>query len=144
MNQQPRYASITAGLLARKGDARPWSEASKRPLAWNTPEPMRLWDFEPAQAPEPPLTIHAGPPPIAEPDHAHGDHPHHAAQDHKKCTVRMSHHDYERLGILAVKLGKTRQRLLQEAVDKMLGGITRKYGGNCACLSAEDCCQAND
>jgi len=142
---QPRYASITSGLLARKGDARPWSDASKRPLAWNTPEPMRLWDVQPVQTSEPPpASTRAVPPPVAEHEHVHNDHAHHAAHDHKKCTVRMSHHDYERLGILAVKLGKTRQRLLQEAVDKMLTGITRKYGGSCACLGAEDCCQAID
>ena len=31
-----RFASITADLLARKGEARPWDapEAAKQPLAW--------------------------------------------------------------------------------------------------------------
>ena len=35
---QPRFAAITAGLLARKGEARPWAEPEKQPLAWRSAE----------------------------------------------------------------------------------------------------------
>jgi hypothetical protein len=119
----PRFASITSGLLARKGEAQPWHDA-KRPLAWDGPEPVRLFD-----APRALMSDHH-----AMPDH---EHIHATAADCKKCTVRMSHHDYERLGIVAVKEGKTRQRLLQEAVDQMIAGISRNYGSSCPCLGAE-------
>jgi hypothetical protein len=111
---RPRFAAITADLLARKGEARPWAGPAKTPLAWES-ERVRapLPDKEP-----PPLAV------------AHG-------ADWKKIAVRMSHHDYERLGILAVKQDTSRQRVLQEAVDKLLAGMPRNFGGSCACLRAE-------
>ncbi|HWY63415.1 MAG TPA: hypothetical protein VNW15_16055 [Rhizomicrobium sp.] len=124
---QPRYASITASLLARKGDAQPWAELAKRPLAWDRGElPV---------APAPAVGFFKSPPPqhANEPEPAHAHHP----ADLKKISVRMSHHDYERLGILAVKQDKTRQRLLHEALDRLLAGITQKYSASCACLGEE-------
>ena len=114
----PKFASITASLLARKGEAQPWNslgnslgnslenaaqEAEKVPLAWRTPRAVA--------APPPP-------PP---------------AKD-KSCAVRMSAHDYERLGILAVKSGVSRQQLLKDALAQFLAGKARDYG--CACLGA--------
>ena len=76
-----KFASITSSLLARKGEARPWAqlEATATPPSWRG-------DMPAAMAAPPP------PPP---------------AKD-RSCSVRMSAHDYERLGILAVKQGKTR------------------------------------
>jgi predicted transcriptional regulator len=101
-----KFASITAGLLARKGEAQPWAqEAAKAPLAWRC-------DVRPA---------HAVPPPPAK---------------DKSCSVRMSAHDYERLGILAVKSGVTRQQLLKDALADFLAGKARDYA--CACLGACD------
>ena len=46
----------------------------------------------------------------------------------------MSAHDYERLGILAVKSGVTRQQLLKDALAQFLADKARDYG--CACLGA--------
>jgi hypothetical protein len=111
---RPKFASITAGLLARKGEAQPWNslenaaqEVEKVPLAWRTP-----------------LAVTAPPPPPAK---------------DKSCAVRMSVHDYERLGILAVKSGVSRQHLLKDALAQFLAGKARDYG--CACLGAcnRDC-----
>jgi hypothetical protein len=100
-----RFASITAELLARKGEAKPWNgvepEFSKKPLAWEKP-------------------------PIAE----------RPTPDVHKCTLRINRHDFERLGILAVKQGKTRHRLLQEAVERLLTKMTEDYGPGCRCLGA--------
>jgi hypothetical protein len=128
----PRFASINGGILARKGEAQPWSDPNKKPLVWDTEEALRLIDG----SPEP---HHNAPHPEPDFDYA-GLHT--SISDSKKCTVRVSHHDYERLGILAVKQGKTRQRLLQEAVDKMLEGIRHsRQAGGCACLSEERCAQ---
>jgi predicted DNA-binding protein len=100
-----RFASITADLLARKGEARPWNgvgpDLAKQPLAWEAPaKPVR-------RAGEAKL---------------------------RKVSLRISPHDYERLGILAVKQGKTRQRLLQEAVSRLFTGMTEDYGVSCRCL----------
>ena len=116
----PKFASITASLLARKGEAQPWNglgnslgnsmgtqEAEKAPLAWRAP-----------------LAVAAPPPPPPAKD--------------KSCAVRMSAHDYERLGILAVKSGVSRQQLLKDALAQFLAGKARDYG--CACLGD---CQRN-
>jgi hypothetical protein len=107
-----KFASITASLLARKGDAQPWNsmgnslatqEAEKVPLAWRTP-----------------LAVAAPPPPPPVKD--------------KSCAVHMSAHDYERLGILAVKSGVSRQQLLKDALEQFLAGKAKDYG--CVCLGA--------
>jgi hypothetical protein len=103
-----RFASITAGLLARKGEAQPWNAMGlpeeKIPLAWRSP----------------PLAVAAPPPPPPAKD--------------RSCAVRMSAHDYERLGILAVKSGVSRQQLLKDALAQFLAGKAKDYG--CACLGA--------
>jgi len=79
------------------------------------------------------LGFFKSPLPQHEPEPAHP----HVSSDYKKISVRMSHHDYERLGILAVKQDKSRQRLLHEALDQLLAGITQKYSAGCACLGEE-------
>jgi hypothetical protein len=119
---RPRFAAITADLLARKGEAQPWAGPPKNPLAWenrhrHAPAGILLAEKEPP----PPAVLHGA--------------------DWKKIAVRMSHHDYERLGILAVKQDTTRQRLLQEAVDGLLAGMPRQFGGVCACLADSGSCQ---
>jgi hypothetical protein len=61
----------------------------------------------------------------------------------KKCTIRMSFIDYERLGIIAVKRNVTRQHLLHEALDRCFEMAAEEYRKECACLgSRENCCQA--
>ena len=103
----PKFASITASLLARKGEARPWApqEAVAAPLAWHS-------DIRTSSSAPPP------PPPIKD----------------RSCSVRMSAHDFERLGILAVKANVTRQQLLKDALNQFLGSKARDYA--CACLGA--------
>ena len=51
----------------------------------------------------------------------------------------MSAHDYERLGILAVKADVTRQHLLKQALDG-ISGRKRAAQYGCACLGA---CNSN-
>jgi hypothetical protein len=46
----------------------------------------------------------------------------------------MSAHDFERLGILAVKSGSTRQQLLKDALAQFLASMAQDYA--CACLGA--------
>ena len=106
-----KYAHITADLLARKGEARPWPAMTR---AEEMPE-MRPW--RPAITPPPPP-----PPEIKE----------------RNCAIRMSAHDYERLGILAVKADATRQHLLKQALEEFLASRAAQYG--CACLGA---CNSN-
>ena len=103
------YAHITAELLARKGEARPWPALTR---AEEMPE-HRPW--RPASAPPPPPEI-----------------------KERNCAIRMSAHDYERLGILAVKADVTRQHLLKQALEEFLAARAAQYG--CACLGA---CNSN-
>ena len=108
-----KFASITAGLLARKGEARPWDQPEYQPepvaapLAWRN-------NIRTTASVAPP------PPPV-------GD---------RSCAVRMSAHDYERLGILAVKANVTRQQLLKDALSQFLAAKAQDYA--CACLGACD------
>ena len=106
-----KYAHITADLLARKGEARPWPALT---AVEETPD-YRPW--RPAVATPPPP-----PPEVKE----------------RNCTLRMSAHDYERLGILAVKADLTRQQLLKQALEEFLASRAAQYG--CACLGA---CNSN-
>jgi hypothetical protein len=103
-----KFASITSSLLARKGEAQPWhagvAEPEKLSLPWRQHVPRAV-----AASPPPP-------PP---------------AKD-KSCSIRMSPHDFERLGILAIKTGATRQQLLKDAVAEFLATRADDYG--CACL----------
>ncbi len=125
-----KFASITASLLARKGEAEPWAHTShhhgihagahlhaehyddiqlgtarieKIPAPWHGPE---------TGEPPPP------PPPSKE----------------KSCMMRMSAHDFERLGILAIKTGSSRQQLLKDALQEFLANRADEYG--CSCLGA--------
>lgn len=110
-----KFASITAGLLARKGEARPWPA-----LTMDEPPPPLPWRPAAAAPPPPP-----------------GD-----TKD-KSCALRMSAHDFERLGILAVKAGVTRQHLLKQALAEFLAARAAQYG--CACLGAcnSNCCSGD-
>lgn len=106
-----KFASITAGLLARKGEAQPWPAAAARE------EPSAPLVFRPAIAAPPP------PPPGKD----------------KTCSLRLSAQDFERLGILAVKSGTTRHQLLKLAVAQLLAAQAKEYG--CACMGdcSRDC-----
>ena len=106
-----KYAHITAELLARKGEARPW------PALTTTEEMPEYRPWRPAITPPPP-------PP--------------AEIKERNCAIRMSAHDYERLGILAVKADLTRQQLLKQALEEFLASRAAQYG--CACLGA---CNSN-
>jgi hypothetical protein len=102
-----KFASITSSLLARKGEARPWAQEASMPVSPSWGSDMRVG----VAAPPPP-------PPSKE----------------RSCSVRMSAHDFERLGILAVKSGGTRQQLLKDALAQFLSAKASDYG--CACLGA--------
>ena len=110
-----KFASITSSLLARKGEASPWgnngvglAEPEKLSLPWRQHVP------EASASPPPP------PPPAKE----------------KSCSIRMSSHDFERLGILSIKTGVSRHQLLKDALSEFLASRADDYG--CYCLGACD------
>jgi hypothetical protein len=115
-----KYASVTAGLLARKGEAQPWNHTG---VLAGTPEnesislPWRTYTPEMAAAQDKTAAPERAAAPLKE----------------KSCAIRMSSHDYERLGILAVKSDSTRQQLLKDALAQFLAARAKDYG--CACLT---------
>jgi len=121
---QGKFASITSSLLARKGEAAPWTE--RAPLPWRAAPPAST-----LTAPIPAPVRPAPPPPEAV----------------KRCTVRLSPHDYERLGIMAVKKDITRQQFLQNALARVLDELAREFPTGCSCIGGcgQNCgerCQA--
>jgi hypothetical protein len=112
-----KFASITSSLLARKGEALPWGQAAGNA---GTAEPEKLslpWRQHLTEAAASPP-----PPPLAAKE--------------KSCSIRMSPHDFERLGILSIKTGSTRQQLLKNALAEFLASRADDYG--CYCLGACD------
>lgn len=119
-----KFASVTASLLARKGEGQPWMQGGMQ-----APEPARMppaWRNEGRNEGRSEVRVAPAAPPPPPP-----------AKD-KSCAVRMSLRDFERLGILAVKTGVTRQALLKDALAQFLAAKAQDFG--CACLGA---CERN-
>ncbi len=120
---QPRFAPITASLLARKGEAIP--SAPKQSFAW-LHEPL------PAEPPQP--VVEPAPIFAMEP----GEKPH-------RIMVALSAREYEALGIAAVKKNTTRHQIARHAMDAYFGALAREFHGECRCVSdaARDggCCR---
>jgi hypothetical protein len=117
-----KFASVTAELLSRKGQAKPWlpPEAGLRAV----PPHIMALDEE---------------------DEPVGEEPHPAAHEPptdkqvRRCSLRLTPCEYQRLGIIAVKRNSTRQRILRQAIEEYLAGIELEYGEACGCLAGHDC-----
>ncbi|HWF65510.1 MAG TPA: hypothetical protein VN685_12925 [Rhizomicrobium sp.] len=124
--RQGKFASITAVLLARKGEARPWDYDGAEIAA----EPHDGFFSPHAPAPSPLCEEHANdaapaPRPFAFPQTGDGM---------RRVTLRLSHADYERLGLIAAKRDITRQRLLHQMLHDFLAGAAHEYGAQCGCI----------
>jgi len=124
--RQGKFAPVTAALLARKGEARPWGYDGAGP----TPEPDAGYFSPRATAPSPAHEEHANdasPPPVALAFSQAGD-------GMRRLTLRVSQADYERLGLIAAKRDLTRQRLLHRMLDDFLASAAHEYGAQCGCI----------
>ncbi len=117
---QPRFAPITAGLLARKGTAAPSSMTGFTPVAMPPPPPKPI---------EPPAPSFSESQP--EPD-AH----------HKKLFVSLSHPEHERLAIAAVKTGLTRHQIVRDALDLYFEQLLADMGHECHCVAGSACARS--
>jgi hypothetical protein len=124
-----KFASITAGLLARKGEAMPWVQSGIQGTAQENEKPAPVWSQK--VAPPPLVTPPRAPIPAAVL-------PPSTPPKDKSCSIRMSAHDYERLGIIAVKMGSSRAQLLKEALGGFLASQAKQHG--CLCLKASQSC----
>jgi hypothetical protein len=138
---QPKFAPITSGLLARKGEASPSVGSAKLQVhwrEWSEALERRLALAAPAQAePEPEPERAAITAFISE--HVRAVERQAAeANDHdhlRKVIIRLSREEHERLGIAAVKKGLTRNQLVRAALDAYAEALLQEYGTSCGCIA---------
>jgi hypothetical protein len=117
VNSAAKFASITPDLVVRKGEAKPWPQYD---AAVRSPS-RTARDEDPLEADEI----------VSEPQ---------AVQDGiRRCTLRLTPCEYERLGIIAVKRDTSRQQILRLAVEEYLAAIEHEYGKECGCLGGRTC-----
>ena len=122
--RQGKFAPVTAALLARKGEARPWGYDG----AGTGPQPNAGFYSLHAAAPlheEHANNVSPSPIAVALPQTNDGM---------RRLTLRVSQADYERLGLIAAKRDLTRQRLLHRMLDDFLAGAADEYGAQCGCI----------
>ena len=151
-----KFASLTANLLVRKGDARP---STILPFAAYPGFAHREYDtrhgFDDADAPRGVvLTLNATQPEISAPEEtpepaakpgrsrsaspppppgAPGEKP-------RRLMVMLSPMEHETLGLVAVKKSVTRHQLLRNAVDEYLALLIDEYDGDCRCIQTGCAC----
>lgn len=120
-----RFAPITAGLLARKGNALPSAMASHHPapVFVETPRPVA----QPSVA-------------SAQDNHDQDTHPPHDPTRPKKLFISLSHREHERLAIAAVKTGLDRHQLVRDALEAYFEQLSRDMREGCACMSGAKTC----
>ena len=128
---------MTAGLLARKGEARPSDAlALVKPLGTRH-ETEHLFNATTTQSKSACLTETRT-----------------FSADFKPPTARQSHRvsliltqsEFEKLGIVAVKQSINRQQFLRLALDSYLEKLREDYRSDCHCVSAntDRCCDQSD
>ena len=123
---QPKFAPITAGLLARKGGAMP---SALMPLAMvQRDAPMKV------EAVVPPCSAAAAAP--VEPPREQEAHP-------KRLFVPLSHAGHERLAIASVKTGLTRHQIVRDALDLYCEQLSHDIGETCLCIARKGTCEAS-
>lgn len=127
----PKFAIMTADLLARKGGAAPslftpvhaavttQSDAASTPF---TPAP-----WEPVKA-----ATQAGPAPLPAADDA--DKP-------RRIMVMITHDELERLGIAAIKKGVSRHDIVRGALDSYFRKLAAELPQTCSCMANGNCCR---
>ena len=119
-----KFAAIRPDLLARKGEAAPWLPAvdDSAETAAAVPNSVPHANLAALQAAfEAPANASS----------ADADRP-------KRCTLKLSQPEYERLGILAAKKGHSRHHLLRLAFEQFMSGAAAEYNDRCECLAAGD------
>ena len=151
-----KFASLTSGLLVRKGEAAPspiiagpsasgsarsFVHASERVEA-----PVSIQGHSPGwrEGPKrPPASERHSPPPrIDTPERPareialHSDHP----DKPRRLMVMLTPEEYEMLGIIGVKKEVTRHQLLRIAFDEYLVQLVEEFGEGCECVANGGTC----
>ena len=138
-----KFASLTAGLLVRKGEATPSPIVSpafslprppERLIAPERAIPFCAHDATPPaaqarpSAPEkkdPPKPVSIAPP--GEPP------PPVQPEKPRRLMVTLSPNEFETLGLIAVKKGATRHQLLRNALEEYMALLVEEYD-DCQCI----------
>jgi len=142
-----KYASLTAGLLVRKGEAAP-SPITPPPALYLASAPQR------PEAPFAPFLVQVpreNAPPAAAPVRRESekaapcerasrssadrappppDHP----EKPRRLMATLTPAEYGTLGLIAVKKGVTRHQLLRNALDEYMALLVEEFGGDCQCI----------
>lgn len=134
-----RYTPVTADLLVRKGQARPWAMPGADGFDFSQPAEISA---TPALEPEDEARIAAeyakwmrerDIPPSRTNGHAQRTHVQ-GDGDIRRYTIRLTQSEFERIGIIAVKREMTRQQVLRDAVERYLAAAQQEYKAKCTCL----------
>ena len=141
-----KFASVTATLLARKGDAAPsLSTLPARPSLFADgeapfpPPPARPIGGQPLERPAAqnhpqPMSLRAASKPAPSPP----------AQDHadrpRRIVVTLSAEEFERLGIAAIKKDCTRHAVVHAALEAYFHQLASELPRRCACMAEGGCC----
>ena len=73
--------------------------------------------------------------------HAHAHHHDHTGEKLRRIVLTLTPHEYETLGLVAVKKNSTRHQLAQEAMDAYFEWLASEYGEACACIVGGALCR---
>jgi hypothetical protein len=74
----------------------------------------------------------------------HGDGKEHCGttgEKPRRLVLALTPHEYETLGLVAVKKGSTRHQLAQEAMDAYFEWLVSEYGEVCGCIVGGALCR---
>jgi hypothetical protein len=142
-----KFASLTAGLLVRKGEAAPSlvapgparasgraAEGVEASAAVHSREPAPEWQELPPHVAAPERVFAQPVREIA----LHSDHP----DKPRRLMVSLSAEEYEMLGLIGVKKNATRHQLLRIAFDEYLLQLVEEFGEGCHCIANGGSCDA--
>ena len=125
-----KFASLTAGLLVRKGEAHP-SVILGGPVV-NFPASERRQEG-PAKHEQKPASSRkgaSGKPPPREP-----------AVKPRRLMVTLTPAEFETLGHMSVKKGTSRHQLVRNALDEYMSLLSEEYGVECQCIYTGCSCE---
>ena len=124
-----KFAPVTASLLVRKGEAAP------SPVATQPPAAVTWLSDVSRRAPSPDAQEHKFVFHQSEPDVDHGP------EKLRRIVLNLTPHEYETLGLVAVKKNSTRHQLAQEAMDAYFDWLMSEYGEACSCIAGGVLCR---
>jgi len=137
-----KFASLTAGLLVRKGEAMPSPvlASGSIPLHRALNQPSAV-EQVPANGHDSESSLELADDQAETPEQTPAKGTRGSAPDKvRRLMVVLTPGEYETLGLIAVKKGTTRHRLMRMAFDEYLALLVDEYGGSCKCIdSGCDC-----